>query len=121
VLNALYLLTFTRKLALKALTLSAAEVESAEVQLPLGFTQAQRMLRYLAVHPNASTAEVAANCAIGNLSDVARKSNRYLAIQNLFISCRRPARRLANRFGEPSRMFQWGIYRIDELGADVEN
>jgi len=103
---------------LKALTLSAAEVESAEVQLPLGFTQASRMLRYLAVHPNASTAEVAANCAIGNLSDVARKSNKYLAVRNLFISCRRPVRRLPNRFGEPSRMFEWGIYRTDELATD---
>jgi len=106
---------------LKPVTLSAAEVESAEVTLPYGFTQAQRMLRYLAEHPNASTVEVAANCAIGNLSDVARKSNKYLAIQNLFISCKRPVSRLANRFGEPSRMFQWGIYRIDEPAADVEN
>jgi len=101
--------------------LSSAEIESAEVTLPYGFTQAQRMLRYLANHPNASTAEVAANCAIGNLSDVARKSNKYLAVQNLFISCRRPVSRLPNRFGEPSRMFQWGVYRIDEFGADVEN
>ena len=101
--------------------LSSAEIESAEVTLPYGFTQAQRMLRYLANHPNASTAEVAANCAIGNLSDVARKSNKYLAVRNLFISCRRPAARLPNRFGEPSRMYQWGVYRIDELGTDVEN
>ena len=103
---------------MKAVILSAAEVESAEVTLPYGFTQAQRMLRYLANHPNASTVEVAANCAIGNLSDVARKSNKYLAIQNLFISCRRPAARLPNRFGEPSRMFEWGIYRIDEQVSD---
>ncbi len=103
---------------MKPIILSSAEIESAEVTLPYGFTQAQRMLRYLANHPNASTAEVAANCAIGNLSDVARKSNKYLAIQNLFISCKRPVRRLPNRFGEPSRMYQWGIYRTDELGAD---
>jgi len=101
--------------------LSSAEIESAEVTLPYGFTQAQRMLRYLAAHPNASTAAVASSCGIANLSDVARKSNKYLAIQNLFISCRRPAQRLPNRFGEPSRMYQWGVYRIDELGADVEN
>jgi len=103
---------------MKPITLSSAEIESAEVTLPYGFTQAQRMLRYLAAHPNASTAEVAANCAIGNLSDVARKSNKYLAVQNLFISCRRPVSRLPNRFGEPSRMFLWGVYRTDELGAD---
>ena len=64
---------------------------------------------------------VAAKCAIGNLSDVARKSNRYLATKNLFISCRRPASRLANRFSEPSRMFQWGIYRTDEQTSDGEN
>jgi len=101
--------------------LSSAEIESAEITLPYGFTQAQRMLRYLAAHPNASTAAVASSCGIANLSDVARKSNKYLAIKNLFISCKRPVRRLPNRFGEPSRMYQWGIYRTDELGADVEN
>jgi len=106
---------------MKPITLSSAEIESAEVTLPYGFTQGQRMLRYLAINPDASTAAVAAHCAIGNLSDVARKSNKYLAIQNLFISCRRPVSRLPNRFGEPSRMFQWGVYRTDELGADVEN
>jgi len=103
---------------MKPTTLSNAEIESAEITLPYGFTQAQRMLRYLAKQPNASTAEVAANCAIGNLSDVARKSNKYLAMRNLFISCRRPASRLSNRFGEPSRMFEWGIYRIDEQVSD---
>ena len=106
---------------MKPTTLSNAEIESAEVTLPYGFTQAQRMLRYLAVNPNASTAEVAANCAIGNLSDVARKSNKYLAIQNLFISCQRPASRRLNRFGEPSQMFEWGIYRTDEPASDDEN
>jgi len=92
----------------KPITLSSAEIESAEVTLPYGFTQAQRMLRYLAAHPNASTAAVASSCGIANLSDVARKSNKYLAVQNLFISCKRPVSRLQNRFGEPSRMFQWG-------------
>jgi len=106
---------------MQPVTLSPAEIESAEVTLPYGFTQAQRMLRYLSEHPDASTAEVAANCAIGNLSDVARKSNKYLATRNLFISCRRPASRLANRFGEPSRMFQWGLYRFDEQASDVEH
>jgi len=106
---------------MKPIILSSAEIESAEVTLPYGFTQAQRMLRYLAAHPNASTAAVASSCGIANLSDVARKSNKYLAIKNLFISCKRPVRRLPNRFGEPSRMYQWGIYRTDELGADVEN
>ncbi len=106
---------------MKPVTLSAAEIESAEVTLPYGFTQAQRMLRYLAKHPNASTAEVVANCTIGNLSDVARKSNKYLAIQKLFISCKRPARRLPNRFGKPSRMFQWGVYHVEgEADTDRE-
>ena len=102
-------------------TLSPAEIESADVTLPYGFSQAQRMLRYLSEHPNASTAEVAANCAIGNLSDVARKANRYLATRNLFISCQRPVSRFANRFGEPSRMFMWGLYRFDESASDVGN
>ncbi len=103
---------------MQPITLSPAEIESADVTLPYGFTQAQRMLRYLAEHPNASTAAVAANCAIGNMSDVARKSNKYLAMRNLFISCQRPVKRQLNRFGEPSQMFEWGIYRTDELGTD---
>ena len=103
---------------MKPVTLSPAEIESADVTLPYGFTQAQRMLRFLAVNPGASTAAVAANCAIGNLSDVARKSNRYLPDAGLFISCQRPITRPLNRFGEPSSMFEWGLYRIEKQASD---
>ena len=100
---------------MKPITLSSAEFESANVLLPYGFNQAQQLVRYLANHPDAPTVEVASSCAIGNPSDVARKSNKYLAQRDLFISCRRPARRLPNRCGEPSAMFLWGIYRTDGL------
>lgn len=106
---------------MRPITLSPAEIESAKVTLPYGFRQAQRMLRYLSEHPDASTAEVARNCAIGNLSDIARKSNKYLAKRHLFISCRRPASRLANRFGVPSRVFRWGIYWTDEQASGGPN
>jgi len=89
---------------MEPVTLSPAAIESAESVLPDEL--AQRMFCYLATHPNASTEQVTAICFIENLSDVARKSNKYLATQNLFISCQRPPD------GESSGRYQWGIYRM---------
>ncbi len=91
-------------------TLSTVEIESAASLLPNKFFQGQEMLRYLAKHPNALTQEVNSHCDIDNLSYVARKLNKYLAPQSLFISCQRPPA------VEPTRMYQWGIYRTDQAG-----
>lgn len=99
---------------MKPTLLDAAELDAAELLLPENYRQGLRMFRYLATHPDACTVEVAQNCAVGNLSDVARKCNRHLHSKRLFMGCRRPASPLANRFGEPSRMFQWGVYRTDD-------
>ncbi len=90
--------------------LSKVEIESAESLLPDEFFQGKEMLRYLAKHPNALTQEVNSHCDIDNLSYVARKSNKYLAAQSLFISCQRPPA------GESTRMYQWGIYRTEVTG-----
>ena len=92
--------------------LSKVEIESAESLLPTEFIQGQEMLRYLATHPNASTKEVNSHCDIDNLSYVARKSNKYLATQSLFISCQR------SPDSEASRLYQWGIYRTEVTDDD---
>lgn len=94
--------------------LDPEELQAAEALLPPRYNQGKRMVRYLAEHPDANTAEVAHHCAVGNLSDVARNANRYLHTVRLFMACRRPVNALANRFGEPSNMFQWGLYRTKD-------
>ena len=94
---------------MRPITLSKVEIESAESLLPTGFFQGQEMLRYLAKHPNASTKEINSHCDIDNLSYIARKSNKFLAAQNLFISCQK------SPDSESSRMYQWGIYRTDQV------
>ncbi len=75
--------------------------------------QLPRLVRYLAHNPDASTVFVNTDCAIGNISDVARAANQKLQQNGLFISCKRPDKKIENKFGEPSHMWQWGIYRIN--------
>ena len=82
--------------------------------VPNHFSQARRLIEHLAEYPDSVTSDVAKTCAIGNISDVARKVNPILFEHNLFISCRRPVIPIKNRFGEVSKsnMFLWGIYRL---------
>lgn len=78
--------------------------------------QAIRLVSYLAENPSSITVDVNRACAIGNISDVARKINPTLFEFGLFISCRPPFPPVPNRFGERSNMFEWGIYRLPNNG-----
>lgn len=80
--------------------------------VPNDFSQARRLIEHLAEYPDSVTSDVAKTCAIGNISDVARKVNPILFKHNLFISCKRPVMPIRNRFGELSNMFLWGIYKL---------
>ncbi|MCT2531551.1 hypothetical protein N2382_11860 [SAR92 clade bacterium H921] len=80
--------------------------------VPHQLSQARRLIEHLAQYPDSVTSDVAKKCAIGNISDVARKVNPTLFEHGLFISCRRPVMPIKNRFGEMSNMFLWGIYRL---------
>lgn len=86
--------------------------------IPAEAKQAYRMVTYLAKNPNATTVQVASNCAIGNLSDVAHKVNPYLYPQGFMIACQKPPKPIPNRFDEPSGMWHWGLYEVSEAAND---
>lgn len=98
--------------------LEQADIDVALESLPAHFSQAHRMLQYLSTNPNAVTVDVNRECAIGNLSDVARKANPYLIKHGLFISCQRPPVHIKNRFNEASNMFLWGVFQIPGEAAN---
>ena len=74
--------------------------------------QIPRLIIYLSNNPNSPTVFINTDCAIGNISDVARAANQELYKIGLFITCKRPKDHMKNKFGEPSRMFTWGICRV---------
>lgn len=94
------------------------QVQRALALIPAEFKQGRRLLAFLAQHPSPSTVEVNQSCAIGNISEVARRLNPLLYKCGLYISCCKPAVPLPNRFGEPSQMYTWHLHQIDsELAA----
>ena len=97
---------------MNAQQLTGAELEAVLSCIPDQSSQAKRLIEHLAHNPDSISATVASTCAIGNISDVARKINPTLFKHQLFISCKRPIRPVVNRSGELSNMFQWGIYKL---------
>ena len=106
---------------MKAKTLTERELDNALSVVPAHFSQARRLVEHLAKNPNSLTSTVASTCSIGNISDVARKTNPALFKERLFISCSKPVAPVRNKFGEISNMFEWGIYRLpDEPQNGIE-
>ncbi len=81
-------------------------------RIPFSSTQAVRLVRYLAENPLSVTVEVNKACAVGNISQVARKLNPFLWPFGYQIGCERPPLPVPNRFREPSSMFLWSIYAV---------
>ena len=109
---------------MKAKTLTETELDNALSVVPAHFSQARRLVEHLAKHPNSLTSTVATVCSIGNISDVARKTNPALFKERLFISCSKPVAPVRNKFGEISNMFEWGIYKLPDEpqnGIEVQN
>lgn len=100
-------------------TLDADELKAALQSLREKKGQTHRMVRYLAKNPKSSTAFVASDCAIGNVSDCAIRANESLYKADFFISCQRPHPAIQNRFGEPSAMFLWSLYRLPEAANEA--
>jgi hypothetical protein len=94
-----------------------AQITDALNSIPKSFRQGHRLVQFLTEHPSACTVEIAQGCAIGNISDVARRVNPYLYRHGLFVSCRRPSVPIPNRFGEPSDMFEWSLHQVREEQA----
>ncbi len=111
---------FKRKQELNMVQPSIApELTRAAIKaLPAFFNQAHRMVEFLSEHPHSPSGHVAHHCAIGNLSDVAHKANKFIYPLKLFIACERPPTPLRNRFNETSNQFLWSLYRLPEEAAN---
>lgn len=86
--------------------------------IPGSFKQAFRLVEYLSQHPRTLTVEANTACSVGNLSDVARKVNPYLWPLGYMIGCEKPARPIPNRFGDPSNMYEWSVFKLPQQHDD---
>ncbi len=94
--------------------LSNDELESVLAAIPQKRGQTPRLITYLSNNPKSPTVFVNSDTAVGNISDIAMKVNPALYKHGLMIACERPDTPILNRFGEPSAMFLWSIYRISD-------
>jgi hypothetical protein len=81
-------------------------------------TQQRRFIQYVATHPHALTVTVNRATAIGNISHVASKVNEKLMPLGYVIACVRPIESISNRFGEPSRMYEWSMFKLPQRAAN---
>ena len=86
--------------------------------LPAHMLQGIKLVQYLSQHPKAPTGHVAQHCAIGNLSDVARKINPHIYKRGFMIGCAKPPTPIINKFSEQSNQFLWSLYELPEAAND---
>lgn len=103
---------------MKPVVLSKDTRDQILAAIPSRFNQAYRLINFLADNPQSVTVNVNRACAVGNISDVARKINGVLWKFGFFIGCERPPMPVENRFGEPSHMFLWSIMEPEEAAND---
>ena len=102
-----------------AKTLDPYVSENLQHLIPETQRQARRLVEFLSSHPDATTSFVANKVACSNLSQAARVANSFISRNGYFVYCRKPDKPITNKFGEPSRMFMWGIYSLK--AANDEN
>jgi hypothetical protein len=68
-------------------TIDSDILDTIHARLPPTFTQAHRLIDYLAERPHSITVDINQACAIGNISDVAHKMNHYLWEFSLICDC----------------------------------
>ena len=81
-------------------------------------TQQRRFIQYVATNPHSLTVTVNRATAIGNISHVASKVNEKLMPLGYVIACVRPIESISNRFGEPSRMYEWSMFKLPQRAAN---
>ena len=81
-------------------------------------TQQRRFIQYVTTHPHSLTVTVNRATAIGNISHVASKVNEKLMPLGYVIACVRPIESISNRFGEPSRMYEWSMFKLPQRAAN---
>ena len=89
--------------------------------IPLQQKQARRLVSFLSGSPDANSGYTSSRVACGNISQIAKVANRYIAPAGYFISCRRPDMPINNRFNEPSKQFLWGVYSLPKIAANDGN
>ena len=81
-------------------------------------TQQRRFIQYVATNPHSLTVTVNRATAIGNISHVASKVNEKLMPLGYVIAYVRPVESISNRFGEPSRMYEWSMFKLPQRAAN---
>lgn len=99
-------------------TIPQGELDLILNRIPASFSQAVRLVKFLAWNTKAVTVEVNQNCAIGNISDVAHKINPILYQHGYMIGCEKPLQPVPNRYGEQSNMFLWSVYKLPNASND---
>ena len=97
--------------------LTKVTAQSLIDQLPKGFRKGQRMVEYLAEHPNAASGDVIQNCVIGNLSDVAYKLNSHLHKAGYAVGC---AKSPSISRGK-GQQFAWSVFQLPEAANDPKH
>ena len=81
-------------------------------------TQQRRFIQYVATNPHSLTVAVNKATAIGNISHVSSKVNEKLMPLGYLTACVRPVESISNRFGEPSQMYEWSLFKLPRRAAN---
>ena len=81
-------------------------------------TQQRRFIQYVATHPHSLTVTVNRATASGNISHVSSKVNEKLMPLGYLTACVRPVESISNRFGEPSQMYEWSLFKLPRRAAN---
>tara|TARA_B100000795_G_scaffold5195_1_gene3758 strand:- start:1145 stop:1489 length:345 start_codon:yes stop_codon:yes gene_type:complete len=81
-------------------------------------TQQRRFIQYVATNPHSLTVAVNNATAIGNISYVSSRVNEKLMPLGYVIACVKPLESISNRFGEPSRMYEWSMFKLPQRAAN---
>ena len=81
-------------------------------------TQQRRFIDYVATNPHSLTVAVNNATAIGSISYVSSRVNEKLMPLGYVIACVKPLESISNRFGEPSRMYEWSMFKLPQRAAN---
>jgi hypothetical protein len=102
---------------MKAVDLEQYEIDTLIDGLFLS-TQQRRFIDYVAANPHSLTVTVNRATAIGNISHAASRVNEKLMPLGYVTACVRLVESISNRFGEPSRMYEWSMFKLPQRAAN---
>lgn len=97
------------------------DIETSLKSIPYAATQQRRLVKFLLSNQAASTVQVSQRCAIGNISDIARRANQNIYHAGMYVFCQRPNIPIPNRFGEESNMFYWFVGKLPKTMISEHN